>query len=434
MLLTCAVALCGSSAMGEVSKVYTLEELFQLAEDGSRQLRPYFTAREEAQKEISVARSNRLPSIDAKMSISYIGDGFMTKRNLSEYQRAEIPHFGEDLSVTIAQPIYTGGAITKGIEMAELKSTAAEYTVDNERSNIRFRVTGYYLDLYKYNNLRDVVLNNIASARKVLEEMQARYDQGTVLRNDITRYELLVSNLELRLIQINNMRDILNTNLTTLVGLPEGTVVQPDTTVLTRSLAQGGEAWWQQEAENNSSQLKLARQGVSIAGKAEELVRSERLPKVALQAQWNFNGPILVEVPPINRNLSYWFVGLGVSYNISSLFKTNKALAKSRTAVLEAQQRYDAVKENLTLDVRNDYIRYQEAYQELKTQEKSVELAQRNYNTISTRFGEGMALITDMLDAANSRLEAQQNLVNSQINIIYFYYKLLYTSGKINAD
>lgn len=36
-----------------------------------------------------------------------------------------------------------------------------------------------------------------------------------------------------------------------------------------------------------------------------------------------------------------------------------------------------------------------------------------------------------MLDAANSRLDAEQALVNARINIIYCYYKLLFTTGKI---
>lgn len=60
-----------------------------------------------------------------------------------------------------------------------------------------------------------------------------------------------------------------------------------------------------------------------------------------------------------------------------------------------------------------------------------IELATRNYNTTATRFSADMALLTDMLDAAASRLDAEQQLVGAQINIIYFYYKLLSTSGTI---
>ena len=426
-----SIILSGSGVCAYGQSVITLEEIFETAEANSTQLRPSISAQIEAEREISVARSGRLPDINASLSLSYIGDGFTTKRNFSDYQKAPIPHFGNGLAVNITQPVYTGGAVTNAIELAELKSTAARYATDFQRDNIRFQLTGFYLDIYKCNNLRIVIENNIAAAQKVLKEMRARYEQGTALQNDITRYELLVSNLELQLVRINNTIDILNTNLVTIAGLPDNTVIVPDTLILERSLPKDGVAWWQGEAEQNSPALSLARSEVDINRKAESLVRSERLPKIGLQAGWNIDGPILVEVPPINRNLSYWYVGVGVSYNISSLYKTNKALAKSQAATRQAIEQFDVARENLSLAVNADHVRYLEAYEELKTQQKSVELAERNYNTTSTRYSADMALITDLLDAANSKLDAEQQLVNARINIIYYYYKLLFTSGKI---
>ncbi len=428
-LLSIVLSSDGVCAYGQ--SVVTLEEIFESAETNSAQLRPSFTAQTEAEREIRVARAGRLPDINASLSLSYIGDGFTTKRNFSDYQKAPIPHLGTGLSLNISQPVYTGGAVTSAIELAELKSTAARFATDLQRDNIRFQLTGFYLDIYKYNNLRAVVESNIAAAQKVLQEMRARYEQGTALQNDITRYELLVSNLELQLIRINNTIGILNTNLVTTAGLPEGTVVVPDSTILVRSLPKEGAAWWQTEAEANSPSISLARSGVDISRKVESLVRSERLPKIGLQAGWSMDGPILVEVPPINRNLSYWYVGVGVSYNISSLYKNNRSLSKSRAATQRAMEQLDATRENVTLAVNADHVRYLEAYEELKTQQKSVELAERNYRTTSTRYSADMALITDMLDAANSKLDAEQRLVNARINIIYYYYKLLFTTGKI---
>lgn len=428
-LLSIVLSSGGVCAYGQ--SVITLEKIFETAETNSAQLRPSITAQAEAEREISVARSGRLPDINASMSLSYIGDGFTTKRNFSDYQKAPIPHFGSGLSLNVTQPVYTGGAVTSAIELAELKSTAARYATDFRRDNIRFQLTGFYLDIYKYNNLKTVVEGNIAAAQKVLQEMRARYEQGTALQNDITRYELLVSNLDLQLVRINNTIDILNTNLVTTAGLPEGTVIIPDSTILVQSLPKEGTAWWQAEADANSPSLSLARLEVDISRKAETLVRSERLPKIGLQAGWSIDGPILVEVPPINRNLSYWYVGVGVSYNISSLYKSNKSLARSRMATQRAVEDLDVARENLSLAVNADYVRYLEAYEELNTQQKSVELAERNYRTTSTRYSADMALITDMLDAANSKLDAEQRLVNARINIIYYYYKLLFTTGKI---
>ncbi len=428
-LLSVALLSGGMCSYGQ--SVITLEEIFKTAEANSAQLRPSFTTQTEAEREINVARAGRLPDINASLLLNYIGDGFTTKRNLSDYQKAPIPHFGNGLSLNVTQPVYTGGAVSSTIEFAQLKLATARYATDFQRDNIRFQLTGFYLDIYKYKNLQRVVEGNISAARKVLEEMQARYEQGTVLQNDITRYELLTSNLELQLTRINNTLNILNSNLVTIAGLPDGTIVIPDSTILDRSLPMEGERWWQQEAEENSPSLNLARSGIDISRKMETLVRSERLPQIRLQAGWTIDGPILVEVPPINRNLSYWYIGAGVSYNISSLYKSNKSLAKSRVTTQKAVEELEATHENISLAIRADHVRYLEAYKELTTHQKSVELAERNYRTTFTRYLADMALITDMLDAANAKLDAEQQLVNARINIIYYYYKLLFTTGKI---
>lgn len=216
-LLAATLLSGGVCAVGQASQVLTIEQLFELAESGSAQLRPSLTAEEEARREISVARSGRLPDIEANLSLNYLGDGFTTKRNFSDCQKAPIPHFGNTFGLNITQPVYAGGAISAGIEMAQLKSAAARYATELQRDNIRFQLVGYYLDIYKFTNLRDVVENNLAQARKMLGQMKARYEQGVALQNDITRYELLVSDLELQLVRIGNTLKILSSNLAVTV-------------------------------------------------------------------------------------------------------------------------------------------------------------------------------------------------------------------------
>ncbi|MDE7457961.1 MAG: TolC family protein, partial [Muribaculaceae bacterium] len=413
-LLAATLLSQGVCAYAQNRQVITIEQLFEIAETNSAMLRPTFSAEDEARHEVSVARSNRLPDINATLSVSYIGDGFTVDRGFSDYQRAPIPHLGNGFAIDITQPIFTGGAITTGIELAELKSTAARYSTEMQRNDIRFQLTGFYLDLYKCGNLLTVIDSNIGQARKMLDEMTARYNQGVALQNDITRYELLLSNLELQRVKINNTLEILNQNLVITAGLPDGTTIVPDSTILARSLPTQGESWWQQEANDNAPSLKLARSGVDISRKAESLVKSERLPKIGLRAGWSIDGPILVEVPPINRNLSYWYVGIGVNYNLASIYKSNKSLAKSQAATVKAKDELLATRDRLHLNVQADYIRYLEAYEELQTQLKSVELADKNYRTISTRYTADMALITDLLDAVNSKIDAEQQLVNAR--------------------
>lgn len=427
-------ALCsinGVCISGQSTRVIPLEEIFEITDRNSVHIRPLQSATEEARQEISVARTGYMPEISASLSFGYIGDGFTTKRDYSDRQKAPIPHFSNGLSLNIEQPVYTGGAVTATVDMAKLKSTAARYAEKLGRDNIRFRLTGFYLDIYKYSNLQSVIKANIAAAEKVLAEMHSRHEQGMILSNDITRYELLIADLRLQLVKIDNVLNVMNHNLVLTAGLPDGTIVVPDSTILSRSLHTASESVWQREAERNSPLLQLAQSEVEISRKAESLIRADKLPKISLQAGWSIDGPILTEIPPINRNLSYWFVGVGLHYNISSLFKTNKSITKSCIATRTAAESFESARENLNISINADYVKYLEAYEELKTREKSLELAQRNYQIVATRYSADMALITDMLDAANSRLNSEQQLVNAKINIIYYYYKLLFTSGKI---
>ena len=53
-------------------------------------------------------------------------------------------------------------------------------------------------------------------------------------------------------------------------------------------------------------------------------------------------------------------------------------------------------------------------------------LANEYYAVTDNRYRNGMALLTDMLDAGNMKLTADLGLVNARIGILYQYYKMQY--------
>jgi len=76
-------------------------------------------------------------------------------------------------------------------------------------------------------------------------------------------------------------------------------------------------------------------------------------------------------------------------------------------------------------------VLYRQAFVELRTREKSVELATANYGVVNERYLNQLALVTDMVDAANMKLEAELEEVNAKVNIAYAYYKMKYIAGEI---
>jgi hypothetical protein BACCOPRO_02212 len=405
-------------------RIITIEEMFSLVDRNAKGLRPFSTRIEEAVQDVKTAKSARLPDIDVSISTSFLGNGVLLDRDFSNSTKAPMPHFGNNFALEVSQVIYAGGVVNRGIEIGKLQEQMTGFSLESEREKLRFMLVGYYLDLFKQKNLLRVYEQNIALTHQVLADIKAKHTEGVALGNDVTRYELQLSNLELTYTQIRNVITILNNNLVTILGLPNGTSVEPDTTLVSRFMPLDDVGYWTGQALRHSLPLRQSKQ-------QEQVTRSDLLPKIAFFASNHFDGPITIEVPPIDKNFNYWYVGVGIKYNIASLYKSNKSLKRSRLATHRALQQYDDVKEQMELAVKADHVRYVEAHEQLHAQIKNVELANQNYVIVNNRYKNDMALITDMLDASAAKLSAEQQLVNTRINIIFHYYKLLYVSGTL---
>ncbi|MDR0828485.1 MAG: TolC family protein [Prevotellaceae bacterium] len=427
IMLLCA-ALWNTGAYAQ--KIITIDEMFALADQNSKSLRHYSTGINEAHEAINVAKNARLPEIDLSLSVSFLGDGYLFDRNFTNGITAPIPHFGNNFALEVSQVIYSGGAISSGIAIAKLQEENARLDFDENRNKVHFQLVGYYLDLYKQKNLLQVYEQNIEQTRQVLQEIRLKSTEGILLQNDVTRYELLLANLELACTQIRNSVTILNNNLTTMLGLSD-TEIEPDKNIISKIMSAENEEYWTNIAEQNSTALKKLSLATQITEQQQKIIKADRLPKIALVAGDFLDGPITMEVPPINKNFNYWFVGVGLKYKLSSLYQTQKSINQSKFAIQRTKEQYDEVQEQAELAVKANFIKFLETYEQLKTQQKSVELANQNYAVVSNRYKNDMALITDMLDASNAKLSAEVQLSNAQINIIFNYYKLLYISGTL---
>lgn len=430
-IMVLCVSLWAEGSYAQESYVLTLEQMYALADENSKALKVEDAAVVEAQQGVKVAKNGYLPDIDLSLSASYLGNGCLMDRNFSNGQCVKMPHFGNNFAVQVTQLIYGGGAVTNSVAMAKLNEEMAGINREAARSRIRFMLTGFYLDLYKLHNALEVYDHNIELAKVVIEDTKARNAAGVALKNDITRYELQLKNLELARRRVENSVEILNYDLVTMLGLPADTRILPDTTLLNHSIPTEGMNYWQELAQTEAHAVKQSALAVEMGECGEKLAHSERLPKIALVAANNFDGPITIEVPVINKNFNYWYVGVGVSFKLSSLYKANKSVKQARYRTMLSRSHQEEVAEQTSLAVQADYTKYLEAFDEVATLEKSVQLAEENYAVIENRYRNDVALVTDMLDASNQLLNAELQLANARINVVFNYYKLKNTSGNL---
>ena len=410
-------------------RTMTVNELFDLVESNSKTLQKEKTSVEFASKGIEVAKSQRLPDINTSLSVSYNGNVLITDRDFSSGQGYSAPHLGNSFALEAQQVVYAGGAIDAGIRVAELQKQQALVGEQQTREQQRLLVLGQYLDLYKIGNRMQVTEQNIELTNRLVDDIKAKHREGMALKNDITRYELQLENLKLSLRKLQDQRAVMNYQLCNTLGLSHDVVIVPDTLLLLQET--GNESFWQAEAQTNSPVIHQVRLGRQLAEQGLKLAKSEMLPKVAVVAADNLNGPYTYDIPPKDINVNFWYVGIGVKYPISSLFKSNKKVRQAQVATRQTEEVHQVAQEQLDNQVQQAWTVFQQSYVELETQRKSVQLARQNYQVVSDRYLSQLALITDMIDASNIKLNAELQEVDARINIVYNYYKMKFIAGTL---
>lgn len=434
---SCCVPVCAQQRM-------SLQSLYDLADQQNQRIKVSEAALKAAEEGVASAKSAMLPSVELSVQGSYTGNAFMMSRGFStsgttEYivpglgpQQVEngkqpTPHWGNSFTAQATQVIYAGGAIRSGIEMAKLGQRIAELDVEKNRQEVRFLLTGHYLDLYQLQNQLQVIAKNIELTEKVIAQMKARRAQGTVLKNDITRYELQRQSLLLAKTQVDDAQKIIRHQIATTIHLPEGEDFQvEELSYDDAALRHDEEALWQQTASDHNIDIRQASLASSLTEQKLRNTRAASLPSVAVVAENNLFGPYTSDLIPKDANVNVWFIGIGVKYNLSSLWKNKHDIRKAQHEHAEARERVLLAREGVENGVQASYTQLLTSSVEVHTQEKQVELADENYSVVRNRYANDLALLTDMLDASNTKLSAEMALVNARIQMLYNYYKLKY--------
>lgn len=418
------------SAQEPLQKKLTIHELFSLVIENNPSLSVSKSDVKVSKQDVKVAENLRLPDIDFSASALYIGDAFILDKDFSNAKKISMPHFGNAFSIEASQLIWKGGTIKNTIKVKSLQEDLASLSYLANEQNIKLLTLGYYLDLYKLQNQAGVYHKNIALAEKRLQNINHFYKQGMVTRNDVIRGELQVSNLNLALQVIENNMQILNKQITVALGLPEETEIIADDSVLDESPQISLLDTYQDNIQNHPSVL-MTKKVVEIYKTSEKITKAERIPSLALFAGNTLQRPITSSSPALDMYSNGWNAGLSLNFSIGSLYKTPEKIQLNKYQTERAKAQANEAEQMIGIAVNAAYIKYNEAITQNYTLEKNKVLADENYRIMESKYNNQLAILLDMIDASNAKLDAELQYTNSEISIIFAYYKLLKESGQL---
>jgi outer membrane protein len=413
-----------------VQKKLTVEELFSLVIKNNPSLSVSKAGIEIAKQDVKVAENRQLPDLNFNVSALYIGDAAILDKNFSNVVTIDMPHFGNVFSVEATQLIWKGNVVRNTIQVKSLQEDLALLSYLSNEQNIKLLALGYYLDLYKLQNQAGVYRKNIALGQQRLQNINSFYNQGMVTRNDVIRGQLQISNLNLALQVIENNSQILNKQLTVALGLPEEIQIIADETVLTENSEVSLLEAYKNDVQNHPSIL-ATKKAVELYEVSEKITKAESMPTLAAFAGNKLQRPITSASPVLDIYSNGWNVGLSLSYDIGSLYKTSKKIQLNKYETKRARAQANEIEQMIGVAVNAAYIKYNEAVTQNKTLETNKDLADENYRMMESKYNNQLAILLDMIDASNAKLDAELQHTNSEINIIFAYYRLLKESGKL---
>ena len=424
------VLLCFMSivyAQAQNTQQLTLQEAVELALQNSDGAKASEARLNVAESEMNVTKNLQYPDLKLSGQYMYLTNAdvnlkLATGSSDGEGDSGSSPKVNQLLlgQASASMPLFSGFKLKNTVKSSEHLYQAASFDAKNDTETIALNVIQEYISLYKSRQAVTLIEENLKSAQQRVKDFSAMEQNGLLARNDLLKAQLQESNVEVSLEEAKKNARILNYELATLLKLPEETNIETETTefglVSSPTVSIGTDRF---DLEALKYQKEAADDQVKVA-------QSKYYPSLSLSG-----GYIALDLQNAITVTNAMNVGVGVSYNLSDLFKAKSDTKLAKYKAEELNYNLDAFADKVKVQVENANQEYELALKTHNMYLKSEEQAKENYRIVKDKYDNGLADTNDLLDADVQQLQARIQLAYAEANITQRYYELLTAKGQL---
>ncbi|WP_299099865.1 TolC family protein [uncultured Alistipes sp.] len=429
-LPTCGVTASTAAYVRETDTLLlTVERLLELGVENSLRLRADRLHEEASGDRSRTARTERLPEMTVGLKGGFVGQPVVFEHGLSDATYPDAPDWSQNYAIDIVQPLYEGGRIRGGIRRAEIEERIARLGTQADCAEVKLELLRQYMDLFGLWKECNVLRRNIEESERRLRDIRQMKAEGLITNNDVLRSQMRLTDDRLSLREAIDNARIASQRLDIWMGIDEGTIILPDTTLLHLAVEPTPyEAYVDAACENDPS-LRVLRAQTDLARNEVRLARAAYYPTVSLYAGNALARPIARTLQDLYNN--NWNIGLSISYPLSALYRNRHKVREQQRCVELGRNAEEQRLQQVRMTVRTAFLRHEEAIERVRALELSVRQAEENYRIMQNRYLEQLAILTDLLDADRLRLESQLRLTTARTEVIYTYYELQKVCGRL---
>jgi len=411
--------------MAQDSRTLTLKEAVELSIKNNKLLKLNESKLQEATIAIKEAEERQLP--DANASVSYMYLPIKPSINLKSSSNASsAPSVNQAMlsSVTASLPIYSASKLKYGIESDKYLAQAVQLDADNDRSAVILNTINACINLFKAHQAIALVKENLQQAEQRVKDFTSLEQNGLMARNDLLKAELQSANIELTLLDAESNYKLACVNMNIMMGLPEQIILIPDRNGLTLPSNIKTIEAYEQDALQNRKDISAIAERKKAADLNIKSVQTEKYPNISLTG-----GYIAADIPKFLSVYNAVNIGIGVKYNIASLWKTNTKIQQATIKVKQLQSSEEILNDNIRLQINQAYQAYLVSVKKIEVLQKSVIQATENYRITKNKYENALTTTTELLDADVALLLSKLSVTNAKADSFMAYNRLLHAAG-----
>ena len=393
---------------------------------------------ENSEYQIQEVRSRALPQISANGSLTHSpilqttvidGDNFGAPGTTIQAS------FGQKWSsaagITLNQAIYDQSVF---IGLKAAKSTREFYQINAQltEEQVIEKVANAYYQVYVTRQNLAVLDNNLKNTNKVKDIIKGQFDNGLAKKIDLDRTSVRVSNINTQRQQTLNAIALQENSLKFLMGMPITTEISIPETEFEIS----ANALSQTPDTTTRTEYLLLKKNEQLLEYQKKSVQAAYYPTLSLTGSYNYigQGP---EMPWFKKPSDgvYWSdyaaVGLNLHVPIFTGFGT-------RAKVRQADNKLESIKVDLAetklaleLEYENAKTQIENSIISIKNQKENAQLAQEVLTNTNNNYVQGLASLTDLLEAENELVAAQNNYTTSLLEYKLAEIALIKSKGEL---
>ena len=395
----------------------TLNEALSLAYENNYDYRNAKIDKENTDLQVKEGYKTAAPRLDYRGGYTITGED--NKMGMYDGTRSD-QRINHELAIT--QPIYNGGTVIAGIEIAKMSQELMTYQLATSKSQLKLAVIGAYLKVIAQAEVIKVYEKSLDEVKAASNQAERKYQLNLISKSDYLPLKTKVISAGTDLVEAQNQWEIYMIQLKNIIGIPIDQEIELEGLEFKKydlDLIDINEDI--RYALLNNKESRISKLNTEIVEEKEKISRADLLPQVNARLAYSAADRHL----EASADKWYWNAGVDVKWRIFDFGKSWNTYTRSKNETKKAQNVERKNLDNLKVKIRTNYIQLVKLNGTVETKEAELEASQENYDLQKRKYNNGIISIIDYLTFEKALNNTKLSLIRTKLDYYYAYEKYL---------